>query len=51
MDNVFQLNNAFNFDLLELKHPTGLQGGGYFTRLNIENKPYMTLIKSTSTHR
>ncbi len=44
MDNVFQLNDAFNFDLIQLKHPTGLQGGGYFTRLNFDDKPlYMQL--------
>ena len=49
MDNVFQLNNAFNFDLLELKHPTGLQGGGYFTRLNIEDKPLYLQLNRCKT--
>ena len=49
MDNVFQLNDVFNFDLLELQHPTGLQGGGYFTRLNLDDKPLYIQLNRCKT--
>ena len=36
MDNIIEPNESFDFTQLSLAHPTGIQGGAYFTK--IENK-------------
>jgi hypothetical protein len=39
MENIFQPNNQFDFDHVSLAHPTGIQGGAYFTKIQMHNKP------------
>ena len=33
MDNIIKLSDEFDFSQINLEHPTGLQGGTYFTRI------------------
>ena len=33
MDNIIKLSEEFDFSQINLEHPTGLQGGTYFTRI------------------
>jgi len=47
MDNIFLPNDQFNFSQLSLAHPTGIQGGAYFTKIQMHNKPlYIETPKS-----
>jgi hypothetical protein len=47
MDNIFLPNDQFDFSQLSLAHPTGIQGGAYFTRIQMQNKPlYIETSKS-----
>lgn len=47
MENIFQPNNDFDFSHISLAHPTGIQGGAYFTRIQMHNKPlYIETPKS-----
>jgi len=47
MDNIFIPNDQFDFSQLSLAHPTGIQGGAYFTRIQMQNKPlYIETPKS-----
>jgi hypothetical protein len=47
MENIFQPNNNFDFSHISLAHPTGIQGGAYFTRIQMHNKPlYIETPKS-----
>jgi hypothetical protein len=47
MDNIFLPNDQFDFSQLSLAHPTGIQGGAYFTRIQMQNKPlYIETPKS-----
>jgi hypothetical protein len=47
MDNIFQPNDQFDFSQLSLAHPTGIQGGAYFTKIQMQNKPlYIETPKS-----
>ena len=39
MDNIIEPNSSFDFSRLSLAHPTGIQGGSYFTRIQYNNKP------------
>lgn len=39
MDNIIEPNSSFDFSSLSLAHPTGIQGGSYFTRIHYNNKP------------
>jgi len=39
MDNIFQPNETFDFSMLSLTHPTGIQGGAYFTKIQVNGKP------------
>lgn len=47
MDNIFSPNDQFDFSQLSLAHPTGIQGGAYFTKIHMNNKPlYIETPKS-----
>jgi len=47
MENIFQPNDKFDFSYLSLAHPTGIQGGAYFTKIQMHNKPlYIETPKS-----
>jgi uncharacterized protein YqgV (UPF0045/DUF77 family) len=39
MDNIIQPNETFDFSKLSLAHPSGIQGGAYFTKIEYNNKP------------
>lgn len=39
MDNIIEPSNSFDFSRLSLAHPTGIQGGAYFTKIQYNNKP------------
>jgi hypothetical protein len=47
MDNIIEPNETFDFSKLSLAHPTGIQGGAYFTKIHYNNKPlYIQTTKS-----
>jgi hypothetical protein len=47
MENIFQPNDKFDFLHISLAHPTGIQGGAYFTKIQMHNKPlYIETPKS-----
>jgi len=47
MDNIIEPNESFDFTQLSLAHPTGIQGGAYFTRIEHNKKPlYIQTCKS-----
>jgi hypothetical protein len=47
MDNIIQPNESFDFSNLSLAHPVGIQGGAYFTKIEVNNKPlYIQTSKS-----
>ena len=47
MDNIIEPNETFDFSKLSLAHPTGIQGGAYFTKIQHMNKPlYIQTSKS-----
>jgi hypothetical protein len=47
MDNIIEPNNTFDFSKLSLSHPSGVQGGAYFTKLEYNRKPiYIQTPKS-----
>jgi len=47
MENIFQPNDKFDFSQISLANPTGIQGGAYFTRIQMHNKPlYIETPKS-----
>jgi hypothetical protein len=47
MDNIIEPNESFDFLKLSLAHPTGIQGGAYFTKILNNNKPlYIQTTKS-----
>ena len=39
MDNIIEPNESFDFTQLSLAHPTGIQGGAYFTKIENKKKP------------
>jgi hypothetical protein len=39
MDNIIEPNELFDFSKLSLAHPTGVQGGAYFTKIEHNKKP------------
>jgi hypothetical protein len=39
MDNIIEPNESFDFTKLSLAHPSGIQGGAYFTKFLYNNKP------------
>jgi len=47
MENIVEPNDSFDFKKLSLAHPTGIQGGAYFTKIEYNNKPlYIQTNKS-----
>jgi len=47
MENIIEPNEFFDFSKLSLAHPSGIQGGAYFTRIEHNNKPlYIQTTKS-----
>jgi hypothetical protein len=47
MEDIFQPNDKFDFSHISLAHPTGIQGGAYFTKIQMHNKPlYIETPKS-----
>jgi len=47
MENIIQANDSFDFSSLSLAHPTGIQGGAYFTKVYNNGKPlYIQTPKS-----
>jgi hypothetical protein len=47
MENIIEPNELFDFSKLTLAHPSGIQGGAYFTRIEHNNKPlYIQTTKS-----
>jgi len=47
MNNIIEPNETFDFTKLSLAHPSGVQGGAYFTKIEYNNKPlYIQTIKS-----
>jgi len=47
MENIIEPNETFDFSKLSLAHPTGIQGGAYFTKIEHNKKPlYIQTSKS-----
>ena len=47
MENIIEPNDTFDFTNLSLAHPTGIQGGAYFTKIEHNKKPlYVQTCKS-----
>jgi len=47
MDNIIEPNDTFDFSQLSLSHPSGIQGGAYFTKIEYNKKPlYIQTTKS-----
>jgi hypothetical protein len=47
MDNIIEPNETFDFTKLSLAHPSGIQGGAYFTKIEYNKKPlYIQTSKS-----
>ena len=47
MENIIEPNEHFDFSKLTLAHPSGIQGGSYFTKIEHNNKPlYIQTTKS-----
>jgi len=47
MDNIIEPNETFDFSKLSLAHPSGIQGGAYFTKIEHNKKPlYIQTSKS-----
>jgi hypothetical protein len=47
MENIVQPNDSFDFSTISLAHPTGIQGGAYFTKIYNNGKPlYIQTPKS-----
>ena len=48
-NNIIEPNGTFDFSCLSLTHPTGIQGGAYFTKIENNNKPlYIQTSKSVT---
>ena len=39
MENIIQPNDSFDFSSISLAHPSGIQGGAYFTKITNNGKP------------
>ena len=47
MDNIIEPTENFDFTKLSLAHPSGIQGGAYFTKIEYNKKPlYIQTCKS-----
>ena len=48
-NNIIEPTGTFDFSCLSLTHPTGIQGGAYFTKIENNNKPlYIQTSKSVT---
>jgi hypothetical protein len=48
-NNIIEPNESFDFSGLSLAHPSGIQGGAYFTKIENNNKPlYIQTTKSVT---
>ena len=45
MDSIIEPNESFDFTNLSLAHPSGIQGGAYFTKFLYNKNPYKEKIK------
>lgn len=49
MNNIIEPDESFDFSLISLSHPSSIQGGAYFTRIEYNKKPlYIQTTKSLS---
>ena len=39
MENIIEPSENFDFSKITLAHPSGVQGGSYFTKIQYNNKP------------
>ena len=39
MENIIEPNESFDFSKISLAHPSGIQGGAYFTKIEFNKKP------------
>ena len=47
MENIIEPNETFDFSKMTLAHPSGIQGGAYFTKIEYNTKPlYIQTTKS-----
>jgi hypothetical protein len=47
MENIIEPNNTFDFSKMSLAHPSGIQGGAYFTKIEHNARPlYIQTCKS-----
>ena len=51
MDNIIQPNESFDFTKLSLAHPSGIQGGAYFTKIEYNNKPLYIQTNKSQTRQ
>ena len=49
MTSISKPNEDFNFEKLTLTHPTGIQGGAYFTQIKHNYKPLYIETPSSLT--
>ena len=49
MNKIHTLEDDFDFEEIELEHPNSLQGGSYFTRINIHSSPVYIQTNPCST--
>jgi hypothetical protein len=51
MDNIIEPNEIFDFSKLSLAHPTGIQGGAYFTKIEYNKKPLYIQTNKSQTRQ
>jgi len=51
MDNIIEPNETFDFSKLSLAHPSGIQGGAYFTKIEYNNKPLYIQTNKSQTRQ
>jgi len=51
MENIIEPNDSFDFSKLTLAHPTGIQGGAYFTKIEYKGKPLYVQTTKSSTRQ
>ena len=49
MNKINTLEDNFDFENIELEHPNSLQGGSYFTRINMHSSPVYIQTNPCST--
>ena len=51
MENIIEPNDSFDFSKLTLAHPSGIQGGAYFTKIEYKGKPLYVQTTKSSTRQ